>query len=168
MRRLFPLLAFFTLLAPAFGEEALKVGNEAPGFTLKNQYEKKVSLKDFRERQWIVVVLARTSSCPFSMRQLRQLHESHRELSQAGIEPVFVLRDDKKGIDGVKAALRKVKVNFHLLDGSTSEDLAVYRKAGFDSIIVDPEGKIRKILRGARQRRPTAKQIMAEIKKLRE
>lgn len=168
MRRLLPLLAFLTLLTSALGADPLKVGDEAPAFTLKNQYAKPVSLKDYRDRRWVVVVLARSSSCPYSMRQLKQLHESHRALSLVGTEPIVILRDDKKGAEGIKAALRKAKVDFPLLDGGGSKELASYGEMSFHSFIVSPDGRIKKILRGTNRTRPTAKQILAELKKLRE
>lgn len=92
--------------------ELIKVGEQAPDFTLEDQQGKKVSLKDYKGKRVLIAwhPLAWTSVCTDQMRDLEREYE---RITEKGIEAVLALSVDAQPSKAVWAkalALENIKI----------------------------------------------------------
>lgn len=99
----------------------LKIGNKAPSFTLKDQNEKKVSLKDFLGK-YVVVYFYPKAMTPGCTTQACALRDSKKELMKNDIVILGISPDSPARL---KKFEEKEKLNFTLL---SDEDHAVALK----------------------------------------
>ncbi|MFL5785594.1 MAG: thioredoxin-dependent thiol peroxidase [Bacteriovoracaceae bacterium] len=135
--------------------ESLRVGDQAPGFTLKDQNGKEVSLSDFRGRNVVVYFYpkALTPGCTVQACGIRDVWKELAELD------VVVLGISADSPDKLKKFQEKKELNFTLLSDPDKTVINAYRSWGpkkfmgreFDGILrqsffIDREGKIASIL----------------------
>lgn len=72
------------------GKSALKVGDEAPLFTLPDPIGNGISLKDITTKGPVIVTFYRGSWCPYCNLQLRSLTENIEEIHSLGAELVAI------------------------------------------------------------------------------
>jgi len=134
---------------PARAAQAPAVGSAAPGFTLKNQDGKDVSLKDYRGK-WVVLYFypkAFTPGCSM---------EAHRFEADSGKyvkKNAVILGVSVDGVEKIKSFCTKDKLGFTLLSdaahkvsdlyGST-QSLLGFTLAARHTFLIDPEGIVRK------------------------
>ncbi len=75
-----------------------------------------------------------------------------------------VFREEEKGIKGLALSEERAGTSFPLLLDPEGKQTAAYSQDGFDTYIVDKQGIIRRRLQGIKVRRPTAEQILGELK----
>src|SRR5690606_6477985 len=99
----------------------LKIGNKAPSFTLKDQDENKVSLKDFLGK-YVVVYFYPKAMTPGCTTQACSLRDSKKELAKNDIVILGISPDSPTRL---KKFEEKEKLNFTLL---SDEDHAIALK----------------------------------------
>lgn len=135
--------------------ESLRIGDEAPGFTLKDQNGKDVSLSDFRGRNVVVYFYPRalTPGCTVQACGLRDVWS---ELKALDVVILGISGDPTKKL---KQFEEKKELNFTLLSDEDHAVASAYRSWGpkkfmgrtFDGILrqsffIDGDGKIVHIL----------------------
>ena len=103
---------------------ALKLGNMAPVFTLLNQAEEKVSLKDFRGKSAVVLYFYPKAMTPGCTVQACGLRDSKKELAKLGAVALGISPDPVKRLAKFE---EKESLNFDLL---ADEDHSVADKYG--------------------------------------
>jgi len=103
---------------------ALKLGNMAPVFTLLNQAEEKVSLKDFRGKSAVVLYFYPKAMTPGCTVQACGLRDSKKELAKLGAVALGISPDPVKRLAKFE---EKENLNFVLL---ADEDHSVADKYG--------------------------------------
>jgi len=133
-----------------------KVGNLAPAFTLLDQDGNKVSLKDFRDSQNVVLYFYPRAMTPGCTVQACGLRDSQKELAELDTVALGVSPDP---VAKLKKFIDRDKLNFTLL---SDEDHAIADKYGawgpkkfmgreFDGIlrttfIIGKDGKLKHII----------------------
>jgi peroxiredoxin Q/BCP len=103
---------------------ALKLGNMAPVFTLLNQAEEKVSLKDFRGKSAVVLYFYPKAMTPGCTVQACGLRDSKKQLAKLGAVALGISPDPVKRLAKFE---EKESLNFDLL---ADEDHSVADKYG--------------------------------------
>ena len=103
---------------------ALKLGNMAPVFTLLNQAEEKVSLKDFRCKSAVVLYFYPKAMTPGCTVQACGLRDSKKQLAKLGAVALGISPDPVKRLAKFE---EKESLNFDLL---ADEDHSVADKYG--------------------------------------
>jgi len=103
---------------------ALKLGNMAPVFTLLNQAEEKVTLKDFRGKSAVVLYFYPKAMTPGCTVQACGLRDSKKELAKLGAVALGISPDPVKRLAKFE---EKESLNFDLL---ADEDHSVADKYG--------------------------------------
>ena len=103
---------------------ALKLGNMAPVFTLLNQAEEKVSLKDFRGKSAVVLYFYPKAMTPGCTVQACGLRDSKKQLAKLGAVALGISPDPVKRLAKFG---EKESLNFDLL---ADEDHSVADKYG--------------------------------------
>jgi len=103
---------------------ALKLGNMAPVFTLLNQAEEKVSLKDFRGKSAVVLYFYPKAMTPGCTLQACGLRDSKKQLAKLGAVALGISPDPVKRLAKFE---EKENLNFVLL---ADEDHSVADKYG--------------------------------------
>ncbi len=169
----------------------LNVGDEAPGFTAKDQQGKEVSLKELLKIGPVVLLFYRGEWCPFCNKQLSAMQDSLSLISDKGATVLAVTPEKPENIsktiektkatypvlfdDGLKI-MRSYKVSFEI-EASMIEK---YKGYGIDFAtvngnnganlpvpavyIIDKKGKI--IFRHFDpdyRKRPTVKQLLSQL-----
>lgn len=101
-----------------------KVGNVAPAFMLKNQRDEKVSLKDFKGRNSVVLYFYPKAMTPGCTVQACGLRDYKKELEKRGAVVLAVSPDP---VTRLAKFEEKEKLNFDLL---SDEDHAIAEKYG--------------------------------------
>lgn len=101
-----------------------KVGNLAPAFTLPNQRGEPVSLKDFRDRQSVVLYFYPKALTPGCTTQACGIRDSIKAFEKLGAVVLGVSPDPQKKLQNF---IDKQQLNFDLL---SDEDHAVAEKYG--------------------------------------
>ena len=101
-----------------------KVGNLAPAFTLKDQDDNKVSLKDFRDKKAVVLFFYPKALTPGCTTQACGIRDSQKQLKKLGVE-VFGVSPDP--VARLPKFIDKHALNFPLL---SDEDHKVADKYG--------------------------------------
>ncbi len=99
----------------------LKIGAAAPAFTLKNQDNEKVSLKDFKGQN-VVVYFYPKAMTPGCTTQACGIRDSKKELAK---ENIVVLGISPDPVEKLQKFITKEKLNFTLL---SDEDHAIADK----------------------------------------
>jgi peroxiredoxin Q/BCP len=138
---------------------ALKVGDRAPDFTLKDEMEKDVSLKDFRGKSVVIYFYpkANTPGCTIEACEFRDLR---RKFVKRDVAILGVSADAPKMLAGFAA---KQKLNFTLLSDPAHQMIEAYgawRMKKFmgrsfmgivrSSYLVGPDGKIEQVWDGVK------------------
>ncbi|WP_291765932.1 peroxiredoxin [Caldivirga sp. UBA161] len=130
----------------------VKEGEEAPNFELKDNNGGVVKLSDYRGR-WIVLYFfpkAFTSGCTIEAREFSRLWDEFEEMS------VIVLGISTDPVETQRKFAEKYGVRFKLLsdyDKSVSKAYGVLRATGTAervTFIINPEGKIVKVIKGVK------------------
>jgi len=103
---------------------ALKLSNMAPVFTLLNQAEEKVSLKDFRGKSAVVLYFYPKAMTPGCTAQACGLRDSKKQLAKLGAVALGISPDPVKRLAKFE---EKESLNFDLL---ADEDHSVADKYG--------------------------------------
>ena len=103
---------------------ALKLGNMAPVFTLLNQAEEKVSLKDFRGKSAVILYFYPKAMTPGCTAQACGLRDSKKQLAKLGAVALGISPDPVKRLAKFE---EKESLNFDLL---ADEDHSVADKYG--------------------------------------
>jgi peroxiredoxin Q/BCP len=101
-----------------------KVGNLAPAFSLLNQDGEKVNLKDFKDKQAVVLYFYPRASTPGCTLQACGLRDVHAELKKKGYVALGISFDP---VAKIKKFHDKYELNFQLL---SDEDHLVIKKYG--------------------------------------
>tara|TARA_R110002072_G_scaffold3830_4_gene27263 strand:+ start:9419 stop:9892 length:474 start_codon:yes stop_codon:yes gene_type:complete len=101
-----------------------KVGNKAPAFSLLNQHDQKVSLKDFKGDKIVVLYFYPKAMTPGCTTQACGLRDSKSKLTRAGAIVLGVSPDPTKRLGKF---IERDKLNFDLL---SDEDHAIADKYG--------------------------------------
>lgn len=102
------------------------------------------------------------------MRQLVQLQEQASEFKALNTELIFVFREEKEGVDGLKKIKQKTMTDFTLavdLDKGSSKAYSP-KKMTFDNYVIDKTGKITAVIDGTLRERATAEQMLAVLRKI--
>lgn len=157
------------------GETTLgpKLGDQAPGFTLKDQTGKDRTLDDFLKKGKVALVFYRSASwCPFCQKQLIQLQGDFKEIEASGIQIVAISYDP---VDVLAKFSGQHKIAFPLLSDPDHQTIAKYgllnkeakgKSEGIPypgTIVIDRTGVIRAklFLNGYRDRHSTKDLIKA-------
>lgn len=101
-----------------------KIGNLAPAFSLKNQDDEKVSLKDFRDKKNVIVYFYPRASTPGCTMQAEGLRDIKAQLDKLDYVVLGISFDP---VAKIKKFHDKYDLNFPLL---SDEDHAVIEKYG--------------------------------------
>lgn len=101
-----------------------KIGNLAPAFTLKNQREEKVSLKDFRDKKNVVLYFYPKAQTPGCIVQACGIRDTRKDFDKLDTVVLGVSPDPVKRLVNFE---NKQSLNFDLL---SDEDHAIAEKYG--------------------------------------
>ena len=135
---------------------AVKVGNKAPAFTLKDQDGNKVSLKDFNGKKNVVLYFYPKAMTPGCTVQACGLRDSNKQLAKLDAVALGVSPDP---VERLKKFEDKQDLNFTLL---SDEDHAIAEKYGVwglkkfmgkefmgiirTTFVIDKDGRIQHIM----------------------
>lgn len=186
-------LAFLLLaLAPVFAQNPLKVGQNAPQFSAKDNAGKLVDLKQLlKSNQSVVLFFYRGQWCPFCNKHIKDLQDSLQQLTGKG---AYVVGVSPEAPAGVEKTVAKTKASFSIIsdrDYSIMKAYQVnyvmepgladrYKKGGLDvalangqtdyvlpvpaTYIIGKDGKIKYVHFDADyKKRPSVKTLMANL-----
>jgi peroxiredoxin len=146
---------------PAMAE--LDKNDVAPDFTLRDAKHQRVALRDIRAKKTVILVFLRGSFSPQCIKQLKQLQANLEEIEKFDAEIIAILRDEK-GALGPTIAIQKSEAKFTILSDYRAEETPRYSPDNdYDSYIIDPNGRIIKVLKGSKLNRPTGDEILAAV-----
>lgn len=104
------------------------------------------------------------------MRQLVELQKHENEFKNLDAELIFVFREEKEGVDGLKKIKDKHKTTFTLALDLNKKQSSAYssERMTFDNYVIDKSGVVRKSLDGTLRERATAAELLKELKTLEE
>ncbi len=126
----------------------LKIGNAAPMFTLKNQDGKEVSLKDFQDKQDVILVFYPGDMTPGCTIQLCSIRDDWSKFARLGIAVLGINHADE---NSHAAFAEKYTFPFHLLvdtDKKISKKYGAIKKLFLATVIkrtvvgINKKGKI--------------------------
>jgi len=185
LKPLLPLLAFFFAaslpVAAADAAEAkpgLRVGEKAPGFTLKSAAGDDLALSAALRQGNVALIFVRSADwCPFCRRQLQDLQKDLKAITASGVQ-VIAVSYDSPAINA--AAVAKLGLTYPLLSDPGSKVIDAYgirnleatgRAAGVPHptvFILDRQGTIRaRLMRDHYRDRPESAEIMAAAQAVR-
>ncbi|QDT39288.1 peroxiredoxin family protein [Stratiformator vulcanicus] len=144
----------------------LAEGDEAPGFSAKDQSGDKQKLSDFTEDGSVVLVFSRAHWCPFCAGHLRSLQAKYSAFKEAGAEVVVVLREERDGAEGIAKMRRASGAKFPILIDAPAEATSAYSTQGYDAYVINSKGKIVKVIDGLKTKRPAAGELLEAVKGL--
>lgn len=102
------------------------------------------------------------------MKQLVQLKEHAEEFESQNAEVIAIFREEKKGVEGLKAIEERQKVKFTLALDLGKESTPRYSpgKMEFDNYVVDKSGTIRAIIDGKLTTRAQADQLLKVLSEI--
>jgi peroxiredoxin len=102
------------------------------------------------------------------MRQLVQLQKQADEFKALNTEIIFVFREEKSGVDGLKKIKDKTGSDFTLTLDLDKQSTNVYstKKMTFDNFVIDRKGIVRAIIDGTLTDRATADALLKVLRKL--
>lgn len=104
------------------------------------------------------------------MGQLVQLQERADEFKELNTELIFVFREEKEGVDGLKKIKEKSRTDFTLTLDLDKKSSKAYSPGNmtFRNYVIDKDGVLRADLDGTLRTRATGDQLIEELKKLQE
>ena len=148
--------------SPAMAGE-LKVGDKAPAFTLEGEGAEPVKLADFQGKK-LVISFNRANWCPFCMKQLVDLQKNYDAIQKAGAEVLVVWREESTGAEGLKKIREKTKAKMPFALDLGAKKTGQYSPEGFDTYIVDEQGKIVAIIEGTKPDRAMGDEILKQLR----
>lgn len=142
----------------------LKVGEEAPQFTLPDQNDAPVSLADYRGRH-VVLVFYPGDNTPVCTTQLCEFRDAYDQFQAAG---AVVLGVNSWGPDGKQSFIERHSFPFRLLVDQGCRVSALYgTKIGIGPLcltnrsvyVIGPDGKVRFAQKG----KPNPKDVLAAL-----
>ena len=129
----------------------IKIGQLAPGFSLLDRQDKKISLKDFSGK--LVVLNFWATWCPPCLAEMPSLEKLYRRFSPAGMAVLAVNHDSsnlRRSKEAVADFAKKVPLSFPVLydmEGEASNLYGIYTLP--QTFIVGRDGRIVAIVPGA-------------------
>ncbi len=114
MKKLLTILLTFSVLS-VFAQDkpvALKVGDKAPDFMVKDHAGKMVSLKKMTQKGKVVVMFYRGAWCPYCNKYMSQLEQSLSEFSAKNATVIAVTPETDESIN---KAIDKTKATFSVI-----------------------------------------------------
>jgi peroxiredoxin len=104
------------------------------------------------------------------MRQLVQLQQHAEEFKDLNAELIFVFREEREGVDGLKKIKEKQNPPFTLSFDLDKKSTKAYSPAPrtFDNYVVDSKGNARGIIDGTLRDRATAEELIKVLKQIQE
>ena len=128
---------------------AIDVGDNAPGFSLKDQNGATVSLSDFHEKTWVGLYFypkANTTGCTA---QACSFRDAYQDFKDAGAEVIGISRDSEEQHQGFADKYRLPFVLVADEGGRVRKDYGVPKSMGFlpgrVTYVIDPEGIVRHV-----------------------
>ncbi len=121
------LLTAFIIFATAqlFAQTALKVGEKAPLFNVKDNSGKLIDLKKvLKEHQSVVLFFYRGQWCPFCSKHIKNLQDSLQVLTAKGAYIIGVSPENAAGIDKTVA---KTKASFSIISDRDYSIMKAYQ-----------------------------------------
>ncbi|MBI1246360.1 redoxin domain-containing protein [bacterium] len=156
-------LAMVGLTTSVVMAEELKVGEKAPAFTLEGEGAEPVKLADFQEKK-LVISFNRANWCPFCMKQLADIQKNYEAIQKAGAEVLVVWREESSGVEGLKKIREKTKAKMPFALDLGAKKTGQYSPEGFDTYIVDEQGKIIAIIEGTKPDRAMGEEILKKLR----
>lgn len=102
------------------------------------------------------------------MKQLGELQGQAKKFDELNAELIFVFREEREGVAGIKKIQKRVPSEFTLALDPNKKSSAAYssRRMTFDNFVLDREGKVAAIIDGTLRTRATAKQLISVLEKL--
>jgi peroxiredoxin len=120
-------------------------GLMAPGFTLKNLSDEKVSLSDYSGRP--VILLFWATWCPYCEREMPSLQAVYDEYKNTGLTVLAIDCGDSAA--KVRSYRNSHSLSFPILLDSNSKTIKLYRMASFPShFFIDSSGRIASVAVG--------------------
>ncbi|MBA2117301.1 peroxiredoxin family protein [Bremerella alba] len=157
------ILAIAVLASPIMAAE-LKVGDKAPEFSLKGEGADTVNLTDFKGKK-LVLSFNRANWCPFCMKQVVDLQKNYDAIKDHGAELLIVWREEATGSDGLKTIRERTNATMPFALDLEAEKTGDYSPEGFDTYVIDEEGKIAAVLDGTKKKRAMSDLIIESLKK---
>lgn len=100
------------------------------------------------------------------MRQLVELQKHAADFKSLNTELVFVFREEKEGVNGLKKIKGKTKTTYTLAVDLNKKSTAGYssKRMTFDNFVVSKDGKVNAIIDGSLRTRATAEQLLKALK----
>jgi peroxiredoxin len=95
------------------------------------------------------------------MVQLVELQKHKEAFESLDTELICVLRENKKGIDGLKKAYKKTKFDI-ILDDTPATQTKDYSKELWATYFIDKEGTVQSVLTGTKKKRPDASAVLKQ------
>ncbi len=157
------MLLIGAMCASGLMAEELKEGDKAPQFALAGEGADLIKLADFRGKK-LVLTFNRANWCPFCMKQIEDLQKHYDKIKQEGAEVLVVFREEATGAEGLKKIRHTTQAEMPLAVDLNAEKTKAYSPEGFDTYLLDEEGKILKILEGTKADRPVAEEILKALR----
>lgn len=157
-------LCLVSFVAAQSDAAELKAGDEAPAFTLDGESADPVKLSDFKGKK-LVITFNRANWCPYCMKQVTDLQKHYGEIKDAGAELLVVFREEATGADGLKKIRDKTKATMPFALDLEAEKTGAYSPEGFDTYVIDEQGKIITVLEGTKPDRPMGDEILKVLRK---
>jgi peroxiredoxin len=102
------------------------------------------------------------------MRQLVQLQKHADDFKNLNAELIFVYREEKEGVDGLKKIKDKVNPTYRLALDFEKKSSGAYspEKMTFNNYVVDSKGTVRGIVDGTLRDRATAEELTKIFKEI--
>ena len=150
----------------------LKVGDEAPDFTLKSHLDKEIKLSEFRGKKNVVLAFYPLAFTPVCSVQIPSYEEDHSEFDRYDAQAVGISIDT---IPSIKAWAKSLGgISFPIVSdfwphGATAQKYGVLRAEGFTEraiFIIDKQGKLRYIDIHAIGDQPKNSVVFDELRKI--
>jgi len=148
----------------------VKTGQQAPSFSLPDAQGNNVSLKQFKNRQPVMLLFYRGDWCPFCIDQLEDYQSLLPELEKYNIQLIAISPDARASVENTQ---RKFGQSYVFLG---DQDLQVTKKYGIGNekdlphpalFLVDQKGKLVWYYASSdHTARPSAEQVEMIVKKL--
>ena len=102
------------------------------------------------------------------MRQLVQLQKHADDFKKLNAELVFVYREEKEGVDGLKKIKEKANPSYRLALDFEKKSSGAYspEKMTFNNYVIDSQGTVRGIVDGTLRDRATAEELTKIFKEI--
>lgn len=104
------------------------------------------------------------------MKQLVELQKHESDFAKLDAELIFVFREEKEGVEGLKKIRDKHKATYTLALDYEKKSSQAYSsdKMTFDNFVIDKAGIVRKAIDGTLRERATSGALLKELKTIEE